>query len=296
MDDIGFIGSGSRFNPRFGSGDQVTAKQLNDVAVGTQTGLPMQYVGDGPSVSFTSGGTIITSLQTDSSIGYKPFDVVVSKVETEYRLQMVQGVCPAFVIRGFADESPDGAMTMIQNIYAPNIYPTDSRVIGTNPESIFLDNGGYLKLEPNNDYMLFLFLLQPAQVDTPQEFQAIQLVLSKIASGQPNSIIDNLQSKSFFSIDFTGQSFNLDYSQTWCIRDNIAQFVWDEEGKRFVVYQFTNSPKLFYPVFNAYDQISQGDTLTNPMIASFSGYTKDLETLGSLVTPAHQDKFPPLHS
>jgi len=185
---------------------------------------------------------------------------------------------------------------MIQNIYAPNIYPTDSRVIGDNPDSIFLDNGGYLKLEPNNDYMLFLFLLQPGQVDTTNEFQAIQLVLSKIASGQPNSIINNLQSKSFFSIDFEGKSFNLDYSQTWCIRDNIAQFVWDEEGQRFVVYQFTNSPKLFYPVFNAYDQISQGDTLTNPMIASFSGYTKDLETLGSLVTPAEQDKFPPLHS
>ena len=296
MDDIGFIGSGSRFNPRFGSGDEMTAKQLNDVAIGTQTGLPMQYVGDGPSISFTSGGTVITSLQTDPSIVYKPFDVVVSKVETEYRLQMVQGVCPAFWTGDFADESTDGAMTMIQNIYAPNIYPTDSRVIGTNADSIFLDNGGYLKLEPNNNYMLFLFLLQPAQVDTPAEFQAIQLVLSKIGSGQPNSIIDNLQAKSFFAIDFDGQSFTLDYSQTWCIRDNIAQFVWDAEGQRFVIYQFTNSPKLFYPVFNAYEQTSQGDTLTNPMIASFSGYTKDLETLGSLVTPANQDRFPPLHS
>ena len=60
MNDQGFNGSGSRFNARFGSGEEITAKQLNDLAAGVQAGLPMPYLGEGPSISFTPGGAIIT--------------------------------------------------------------------------------------------------------------------------------------------------------------------------------------------------------------------------------------------
>jgi hypothetical protein len=142
--------------------------------------------------------------------------------------------------------------------------------------------------------MLFLFFLQPGYVDAPNEFKAIQLVLSKVGSGQPNSIIDNLLAKCFFS-GGAGSDVSMQYSQTWCIRDNIAQFVWDATNNRFVIYQYTNTPKLFYPVFNK-TGTGAGNTFTNPMIAAFSGYTKDLEIVGTLYTPAQQDKFPPLHS
>lgn len=60
MNDQFFNGSGSRFNARFGSGEEITAKQLNDLAGGVQAGLPMPYLGEGPSVSFTPGGAVIT--------------------------------------------------------------------------------------------------------------------------------------------------------------------------------------------------------------------------------------------
>ena len=60
MNDQFFNGTGSRFNTRFGSGEEITAKQLNDLASGVQAGLPMPYIGEGPSVSFTPGGAIIT--------------------------------------------------------------------------------------------------------------------------------------------------------------------------------------------------------------------------------------------
>ena len=77
MNDQFFNGSGSRFNARFGSGEEITAKQLNDLAAGVQAGLPIPYLGDGPSVSFTPGGAIITQgpqLQIPPVIDY-PFRI-----------------------------------------------------------------------------------------------------------------------------------------------------------------------------------------------------------------------------
>ena len=60
-DDVGFNGTGSRFNSRFEAGAPIQAKQLNDLAAGVQASLPMPYLGDGPSVSYTPGGALITS-------------------------------------------------------------------------------------------------------------------------------------------------------------------------------------------------------------------------------------------
>lgn len=56
-----FNGSGSRFNSRFVQGEQIYAKQLNDLAAGLQASLPMPYLGEGASVSYIPGGSIITS-------------------------------------------------------------------------------------------------------------------------------------------------------------------------------------------------------------------------------------------
>lgn len=98
MDDIGFIGSGSRFNPRFGSGDEITAKQLNDLATGIQNGLSMPYLGEGSSISFTSGGTIITPIDTaPASETPKPFTVNVTKVGEEYRFTATSGTINGLV-------------------------------------------------------------------------------------------------------------------------------------------------------------------------------------------------------
>jgi hypothetical protein len=61
MEDLGFSGAGSRSNSRFEAGSPIQAKQLNDLAAGLQTGQPMPYLGEGPVVSFTPGGSLITS-------------------------------------------------------------------------------------------------------------------------------------------------------------------------------------------------------------------------------------------
>jgi hypothetical protein len=97
--DLGFNGSGSRFNSRFGSGEPILAKQLNDLASGVQTALTMPYLGEGSSISFTSGGTIITPQDSSQSvlIPEKPFTVTVSKVGEEYRFKTTAGTINGLV-------------------------------------------------------------------------------------------------------------------------------------------------------------------------------------------------------
>jgi hypothetical protein len=67
MDDLGFNGTGSRFNTRFGSNTDIVGKQLNDMSYGIQAGLPQPGVGGGQSISFTPGGALF-SPETDPAI------------------------------------------------------------------------------------------------------------------------------------------------------------------------------------------------------------------------------------
>lgn len=102
MEDIGFSGSGSRFNSRFEAGSPITAKQLNSLADGIQASLPMPYLGDGVSVSFTPGGSLITGIGgTYSKAATKilPWTVqTYSKPKedeegVDWFLQVARGVC-----------------------------------------------------------------------------------------------------------------------------------------------------------------------------------------------------------
>ena len=99
ISDLGFSGSGSRFNARFGSGEPILAKQLNDLATGIQNGLAMPYLGEGQSISFTSGGTIITPLDKPQSFltPANPFTVTVTKVGEEYRFTVAPGTINGLV-------------------------------------------------------------------------------------------------------------------------------------------------------------------------------------------------------
>ena len=97
MEDQGFNGSGSRFNSRFESGAPIQAKQLNDLAAGVQSALPMPYLGEGPSVSFTPGGAVITDnrpaaeqLEPAASI-VQQFQMRTVVVDGNARLQIAKG-------------------------------------------------------------------------------------------------------------------------------------------------------------------------------------------------------------
>lgn len=97
MEDQGFNGSGSRFNSRFEAGAPIQAKQLNDLAAGVQSSLPMPYLGEGPSVSFTPGGSVITDnrpaaeqLEPAASI-VQQFQMRTVVVDGNARLQIAKG-------------------------------------------------------------------------------------------------------------------------------------------------------------------------------------------------------------
>lgn len=67
MDDLGFNGTGSRFNTRFGSDSVILGKQLNDMGTGLQAGLPMPNISAGPAISFTAGGVTVVG-ETDPNL------------------------------------------------------------------------------------------------------------------------------------------------------------------------------------------------------------------------------------
>lgn len=97
MEDQGFNGSGSRFNSRFEAGAPIQAKQLNDLAAGVQSALPMPYLGQGPSVSFTPGGAVITDnrpaaeqIEPAASI-VQQFQMRTVVVDGNARLQIAKG-------------------------------------------------------------------------------------------------------------------------------------------------------------------------------------------------------------
>ena len=97
MEDQGFNGSGSRFNSRFEAGAPIQAKQLNDLAAGVQSALPMPYLGEGPSVSFTPGGAVITDnrpaveqVEPAASI-IQQFQMRTVSVDGSARLQIAKG-------------------------------------------------------------------------------------------------------------------------------------------------------------------------------------------------------------
>lgn len=97
MEDQGFNGSGSRFNSRFEAGAPIYAKQLNDLSAGLQASLPMPYLGEGPSVSFTAGGSVITDNRSllqpgnPSATIVQQFEMRTITVDDIARLQIAKG-------------------------------------------------------------------------------------------------------------------------------------------------------------------------------------------------------------
>jgi len=97
MEDLGFNGSGSHFNSRFEAGAPIQAKQLNDLAAGLQASLPIPYLGEGPAVSFTPGGSLIVGNATRMEPG-QPGSTIVQQyqmrsvvVDGDARLQIAKG-------------------------------------------------------------------------------------------------------------------------------------------------------------------------------------------------------------
>jgi hypothetical protein len=208
--DLGFNGSGSRFNSRFGSGEPILAKQLNDLATGIQTGLSMPYLGEGPSVSFTSGGTIIANsdagiVSSGNARKLEQFETKVEMVKVdgnwEYRLKVAKGRTTFINVASGADASPQyysgeflpyNLINGTYEIRRINYWPTDvDSENGEDAGSNYINSGGYLKLQKEKTYCLFLLKFGPTNIglDFPV-YDVPRLVLIEAAAGSNIQSID----------------------------------------------------------------------------------------------------------
>jgi len=99
--DSGFQGDGSLFTSRFEANAPLYASQLNSLAAGIQTALVMPYLGEGPQISYTSSGTIVTNHPAPpaytGTAKLVPWTVEVQTETdgetTNYFLRTVRGIC-----------------------------------------------------------------------------------------------------------------------------------------------------------------------------------------------------------
>jgi len=160
MNDQGFQGTGSRFSSRFESGSPILAKQLNDLASGIQASLPMPYLGDGTSVSYLPGGSVITSNPNTSfsSSGIVQFQVNLfsqpasSGGGTDWYVQIAKGIVITDILLGNSVSGSNGTLndtgvkTGEFEIDKVAVYPTGSNNDGTDTSSVWCNAGGKFKL------------------------------------------------------------------------------------------------------------------------------------------------------
>lgn len=159
MEDIGFNGTGSRFNSRFESGSPIQAKQLNDLAAGIQVALPMPYLGEGPTVSFTPGGSLITynqppqvqqdipawkpTVKDDSVVVYP--GTVNSQTPTIDGTPITDSPAPALALV-YSDGTSGYSFVYLDCKVSGYNYPNSPSIIASGTQLTATDADGYLLL------------------------------------------------------------------------------------------------------------------------------------------------------
>ena len=279
MDDLGFNGSGSLFvSSRFKAGEPLTAKKLNEIVSSVQTALPMPYLGEGNQISYTGGGSLILNNKNPDTLKLKPFDVIVNKVNDEYHLKVVSGET------GYNYAVTDAGATYTGSLYPLfytltkfNLYPTGSITTGSDTNSKFVSQNGYIKLTSGNNYVVFIYMLSPEyEPENSNEFHVPHLAISKIGDLPEQTITNATGSNSSADIVIAKDTGYSQYISTFSLRANIARIKWNSTTSSFSVQQITNSPTMYFspnvfgrPTYTT----SLITTYTNNIIAGFSGYT-----------------------
>lgn len=178
MDDIGFNGSGSRFNSRFEAGSPIQAKQLNELSAAIQTSLPMPYLGEGPSVSFTPGGAIITQNQSRIESDAPPaasivqqYQMRVASVEGNEVLQLAKGTV-TFTQSNMPRVRQGGHNDQRQGwIGKVAVYGDGVSVVSGQGDPLWMDGNGYYTFGNPGDYYVTIskFDISQSNDDTDSE-------------------------------------------------------------------------------------------------------------------------------
>jgi hypothetical protein len=166
MDDVGFQGTGSRFNTRFGAGEDIYASQLNGLASGIQSALGMPYLGAGQSVSFVPGGNIITGPSpVENAIG-TAINIKFGGYINHYQIEVgtsFLGVTllptPTLKIaKGGNVWRPENS-ECTEQLWASQIF-TDGTipvVSGVDPSSVWASADGYIVMIPGTTYYPYAY-------------------------------------------------------------------------------------------------------------------------------------------
>lgn len=170
MDDLGFQGTGSRFNTRFGAGEDIYASQLNGLAAGIQSALGMPYLGAGQSVSFVPGGNLITGPSpVEAAIGAAINFNFGSKYVNHYEIQVGTSFLGLTLIptptlkiaKGGNVWRPENSDCPTQ-LWATQIYTDGSITVvpGADPSSVWASNDGYIVMDPGVVYYAYAYHIE----------------------------------------------------------------------------------------------------------------------------------------
>jgi len=169
MDDLGFQGTGSRFNTRFGAGEDIYASQLNGLAAGIQSALGMPYLGAGQSVSFVPGGNLITGPSpVENAIG-TAINIKFGGYINHYQIEVgtsFLGVTllptPTLKIaKGGNVWRPENS-ECTEQLWASQILAEDgiTVVTGADPSSVWASADGYIVMVPGETYYPYAYHLE----------------------------------------------------------------------------------------------------------------------------------------
>jgi len=231
----------------------------------------------------------------DTYTKLNPFDCVIFKTgsgeSTSHRLKIKKGtVTYHWAVTDLGYTGSGSLAPYFYDISKPNLYPTGTRVNGSDASSQFINNGGYVTLSSGEDYVVFVYMLGPKyQPDgsDPDEFNVPQLCVSKIGD-TPEMIISDVPAtanraadvQAWLTIGEASQLIGFTYTNTFSLRANIARIKWTGgiNGK-FTVEQITNYPNMkFTPNIIGGDNNEPffDDTTVNAIKNPITGYTKDL--------------------
>ncbi len=199
MDDVGFQGTGSRFNTRFGAGEDIYASQLNGLASGIQSALGMPYLGAGQSVSFVPGGNIITGPSpVENAVGV-PIDITIGlKYVNHYEIQVGTMFLDAVLVptptlkiaKGGNVWRPENS-ECTQQLWADQILTdgTITVVPGANPNSPWAANDGYILMMPGTTYYPYAYHVE---TEFGSFFYIYVSTLPSLTGACPNTLPDGI--------------------------------------------------------------------------------------------------------
>jgi hypothetical protein len=236
--------------------------------------------------------TQVTYTIPDSCIPENPpqFECRVIKTVVDdanvFRLKVVKGEVPFTWDATDGGELQSGLQPLFNSIYKFNLFPSGSKTDGATGTSPFVNQDGYITLEAEQNYVVFIYMLGPFyEVELGAgEFTVPQLAVSKIID-DPHTDITNgtiagrefaVISSIYLNIAVPEATVSYHYKNTFSLRANIARIKWNEITLEFDVEQITNFPTLNYVPININGNQAFDSTTVNSIVDGYSGYTKDL--------------------